>query len=158
AGPRLHSHSKARVLQEAIRYASNVSEFRRDIPTEVVTNRKEGLRLTAIFKGGTVEHELPSRGQITIGRTGRVDSVVDEQSAARLHARRTIDKEITVCDLGSSNGTWIEGQRIEPGRQVVVPPSGVIEVGSVLVVVRGGARPDALTNPGGAGTSPGIVV
>jgi pSer/pThr/pTyr-binding forkhead associated (FHA) protein len=55
----------------------------------------------------------------TIGRTARADFIVDAALISRLHCRLTADKsdQLVVEDLGSTNGTLVNGQRVD--RQVL---------------------------------------
>ena len=53
----------------------------------------------------------------TIGRAPRADFVVDAALVSRLHCRLTAsDNAIDVVDLDSTNGTYINNQRIETER------------------------------------------
>lgn len=51
----------------------------------------------------------------TLGRAPRADFVVDAALVSRLHCRFTLDErqELDVEDLGSTNGTWVNGRRID---------------------------------------------
>lgn len=52
----------------------------------------------------------------TIGRAPRADFVVDAALVSRLHCRLTAsDNAIDVVDLDSTNGTYINNQRIRNG-------------------------------------------
>jgi ABC transport system ATP-binding/permease protein len=49
----------------------------------------------------------------TIGRAPRADFVVDAALVSRLHCRLTLDSGgLDVEDLGSTNGTWVNGRKI----------------------------------------------
>jgi pSer/pThr/pTyr-binding forkhead associated (FHA) protein len=49
----------------------------------------------------------------TIGRAPRADFVVDAALVSRLHCRLTLDAAgLGVEDLGSTNGTWVNGRKI----------------------------------------------
>ena len=49
----------------------------------------------------------------TIGRAKRADFIVDAALVSRLHCRLTLDEAgFGVEDLGSTNGTWVNGQKI----------------------------------------------
>lgn len=58
------------------------------------------------------EPQAPKR--LTVGRGKDNDIVVDEPTVSRFHASLTLNPrgEIIVSDLGSANGTFVNGQRI----------------------------------------------
>jgi hypothetical protein len=74
--------------------------------------------------------EHPLENQLTLGREeGRADLVLDDPGVSRLHARFAVDQgAVVVEDLGSSNGTFVNGQRI----------SGSVELGAEDEVQLGG--------------------
>jgi pSer/pThr/pTyr-binding forkhead associated (FHA) protein len=50
----------------------------------------------------------------TIGRAPRADFVVDAPLVSRLHCQLTLSADrLDVQDLGSTNGTWVNGRKIE---------------------------------------------
>jgi len=50
----------------------------------------------------------------TVGRATRADFIVDAALVSRLHCRITADDEsLEVIDLSSTNGTYVNGKRIE---------------------------------------------
>lgn len=53
----------------------------------------------------------------TIGRATRADFIVDAPLVSRLHCRLTTasDGVVRVQDLGSTNGTWIDDERVAEG-------------------------------------------
>lgn len=57
----------------------------------------------------------------TLGRTARADFIVDAALVSRLHCRLTADKsdQLVVEDLSSTNGTLVNGERVD--RQVLKP-------------------------------------
>src|SRR6188768_1099807 len=51
---------------------------------------------------------------IVLGRTAPADVVLDDQQVSRNHCRvAVVMDEVFVNDLGSSNGTFVDGERIE---------------------------------------------
>jgi pSer/pThr/pTyr-binding forkhead associated (FHA) protein len=49
----------------------------------------------------------------TVGRAPRADFIVDAALVSRVHCRLTLDAAgFGVEDLGSTNGTWLNGQKI----------------------------------------------
>jgi pSer/pThr/pTyr-binding forkhead associated (FHA) protein len=53
----------------------------------------------------------------TVGRTARADFIIDAALVSRLHCRLEADDErLNVVDLDSTNGTWVNGRRVERAR------------------------------------------
>jgi hypothetical protein len=76
----------------------------------------------------------------TIGRDNRCDLYVDDMSVSRLHARLARDDQGWVlADLGSTNGTRLNGWRVRAA--VPVRPGDLILIGSVAFVVQPEASP-----------------
>ena len=73
-----------------------------------------GLYGTGIYRGEQISlSELPC----VIGKNqAYVDQVLDDSSVSRMHARFSLDRDgkMTVRDLNSSNGTWVNGDRLIP--------------------------------------------
>jgi two-component system cell cycle response regulator len=69
-----------------------------------------------VIAGGTVGmmHKLPASGEIFIGRTADTGIQIDDEGVSRKHARISVttDHRIVLNDLGSTNGTYINGTRI----------------------------------------------
>jgi pSer/pThr/pTyr-binding forkhead associated (FHA) protein len=65
----------------------------------------------------------------TIGRTARADFILDAALVSRIHCRLTADKsdQLVVDDLGSTNGTLVNGKRVE---------RSLLKAGDVLTVGR----------------------
>ena len=66
----------------------------------------------------------------TIGRTARADFIVDAALISRLHCRLTADKsdQLVVEDLGSTNGTMVNGKKVD---RVVLRAGDMLTVGRV---------------------------
>ena len=80
---------------------------------------------------------LPTGSVKTIGRTARADFIVDAALISRIHCRLTADRsdQLVVEDLGSTNGTLVNGKRIE---RVVLRPGDRLTVGRVEFDVQPG--------------------
>lgn len=70
----------------------------------------------------------------TLGRAPRADFVVDAALVSRLHCRLTLDDAgLGVEDLGSTNGTWVNGHKIA---RAPLMPGDKLKVGRVEFSVR----------------------
>jgi hypothetical protein len=87
-------------------------------------------RLSLVLAG--VRRELDGR-TVTLGRSKDCDLVVDDPSASRRHAEVRLDAGgYWVVDLGSTNGTEVNGKRVDRAR---LAPGDVITVGQTQLVV-----------------------
>jgi pSer/pThr/pTyr-binding forkhead associated (FHA) protein len=69
----------------------------------------------------------------TIGRATRADFVVDAALVSRLHCRLSASAgEIEAVDLSSTNGTYVNGLRVDRGR---LKHGDKLRVGAVELVV-----------------------
>ena len=99
-----------------------------------VTGRKFGFDVAV--------DELARRKQsVVIGRdAGQCDVVLLNTSVSRRHARLSVgsDNILQIEDVGSSNGTAINGTRIEPGLAQPLEPGSTVKLGDIELVVRYG--------------------
>ena len=66
---------------------------------------------------GSLIFRLPPGAAKTVGRATRADFVVDAALVSRLHCRVVAGVEnIEVEDLSSTNGTFVNDQRVDKGR------------------------------------------
>jgi hypothetical protein len=64
-----------------------------------------------VWQGESID--LPP-GDSTIGRDRGCAARIDADSVSRQHARlRVLGREVSIEDLGSKNGTWVAGERIQ---------------------------------------------
>ncbi|MCA9600511.1 MAG: DUF4388 domain-containing protein [Myxococcales bacterium] len=64
------------------------------------------------YQGG--EFPLPEQGEIVIGRSSELDMVLVEDMVSRRHAKITAANGIvTIRDLGSTNGTFVNGEKVK---------------------------------------------
>ena len=63
------------------------------------------------YQGG--EFPLPESGEIVIGRSSELDMVLVEDMVSRRHAKISVeDGDIFLEDLGSTNGSFVNGEKI----------------------------------------------
>ncbi len=82
-----------------------------------------------IRKAGQADQTVPLRaGTMTLGRAELNEIVLADIGVSRKHAQLTVnpDGTVRVDDLGSGNGTWIRGKRLERPR--------MLEPGEILLI------------------------
>ncbi|WP_437282673.1 sigma 54-interacting transcriptional regulator [Sorangium sp. So ce375] len=71
---------------------------------------------------------------VVIGRDPSADVAIPERSLSRRHARFTFQRgDVLIEDLGSTNGTFLSGQRIEQG---VLKPGDEVMLGEITASLR----------------------
>jgi pSer/pThr/pTyr-binding forkhead associated (FHA) protein len=69
----------------------------------------------------------------TVGRAARADFIVDAALVSRLHCRLTAGAtELEVVDLDSTNGTYVNGERMP---RAILKPGDRLGVGRVELLV-----------------------
>ena len=73
-------------------------------------------------------------GQSTIGRNTDATINVTDDTVGRLHARiDTTTVGVTITDLGSTNGTWVNGQRAVDGATFQLHDGDVVQLGGAVL-------------------------
>src|SRR5687767_14088422 len=88
----------------------------------------------------------------TLGRATGADFIVDAALVSRVHCRLTAlpDGQLEVRDLESTNGTFVNGQRVEQAR---LSDGYRLQVGRLeLVVTRDVTRPQDESEPAAEGS------
>ncbi|WP_307667987.1 FHA domain-containing protein [Streptomyces sp. V2I9] len=92
-------------------------------------------------------------GQIRIGRSADADVPLDDPDVSRLHCAVTVsdDGRVSVADLGSTNGTSLDGVEVRE-RPVRLAPGALLRLGESALRLAPGSRPPRLTTaPDGEG-------
>ncbi|NSW51626.1 MAG: FHA domain-containing protein [Anaerolineae bacterium] len=80
--------------------------------------------------------ELAMGDLVRVGRNPDCELVLTGGKVSRLHAEfRTEGSRVLVKDLNSSNGTYINGVKIQPGIDVVLQANDVVRIGDTEFVV-----------------------
>ena len=81
------------------------------VPEPVVPAKRAQLR---VHESGSVRAIPVDRALLTIGRLAECDVMIDDTGASRRHAQiRTTDGVSTLTDLGSTNGTKVNGRDVQ---------------------------------------------
>jgi pSer/pThr/pTyr-binding forkhead associated (FHA) protein len=77
-------------------------------------------------------------GELLVGRdSARCQVILQEPRVSAAHAAIRFDgSQIFVRDLGSNNGTLVNGNRIAPNIDTPVPPGSILRFGPVEFVLR----------------------
>lgn len=115
------------------------------IEKPVVTKTTDPNVSLHIIDSGQVLH-LKDRREFTLGRTVEGQPILPDVDlspfdafslgVSRLHAAiRIVNKEVVVTDLGSSNGTRVNGQKIVPHVDYPLNHGDIIAVGKLKIQV-----------------------
>jgi len=77
------------------------------------------------------------RERLSVGRTKENDLWLDDPSVSKIHAALVLnsEKQLMVADTGSTNGTFINNQRIAYGRAFVIKDGDKLKFGTVEVAL-----------------------
>ncbi|MGM9387223.1 FHA domain-containing protein, partial [Streptomyces antibioticus] len=93
-------------------------------------------------------------GQIRVGRSADADVPLDDPDVSRLHCAVTLgpDGRVTVTDLGSTNGTTVDGTPVKT-RPVRLAPGALLRIGesALRLAPPGGPGARVVTAPDGEG-------
>ncbi|MBI5482720.1 MAG: FHA domain-containing protein, partial [Deltaproteobacteria bacterium] len=101
------------------------------------------------------EQEQEVAEQLTVGRAEGNDLILSEGGVSRKHARFFVDGDaVLVEDVGSANGTWVDGARIENAFKL--GPKNQVVIGEYEIAVKLGQkpRPSASSRPGKPSAAP----
>lgn len=96
------------------------------------------------YQGG--EFPLPNNKEIVVGRSSELDMVLVEDMVSRRHAKLTVTgDQIFIQDLGSTNGTFVNGEkikraRLQEGDRILIGTSIIKLVASDASSVAGDAK------------------
>jgi two-component system response regulator AtoC len=93
-----------------------------------------GVSLVVYHRDGAAAATLRPGQELVVGRVPPADLVVPDHSLSRQHARFWMEDDVVhIADMGSTNGTWVDGESIETA---TVPRGGVVTLGTASAVVQ----------------------
>jgi phage tail-like protein len=91
--------------------------------------------LTGSIEGNLVQTVLVASEVVTIGRLPGCLMVLPHPTVSRQHAEVRVDRgRVLLADVGSSAGTFVDGQRLAPNQPVVVDANSDIRIGPYRLV------------------------
>ena len=131
--------------EERYRFSAGEMKKQKEVQSDAMERQQAGTSVlrtpsqdcisTLIPKteGKELEQIYLIEGETKVGRQSKAcDFVVDDPSVSRLHA--VLDKHgevVTVRDMGSTNGTFINEKKISEGEVMILSPGDVISLASV---------------------------
>ena len=94
------------------------------------------LSLVIIGEGPVLTYPLPEVGAVRIGRAPQSDLCLADSSVSRHHAVIHVEPRLAVEDLGSGNGTFVNGRPVPPGEPAPLEPRDLVELGDTLLLVQ----------------------
>ena len=107
-----------------------------------------GDRVLLVIDGASLQVvPLPGSGTLTVGRSQKCDVSIDSGSVSRHHANLLVGQEVEIEDVGSSNGTFVDGTRLDANKRVRLGVGIPFLIGGVTVMVqtRAGSRRESAT-------------
>ena len=105
-------------------------------PAKAPKAPRSGVRSLVVVEGALAGTVVPlGAADVTIGRAPDSTIVLDDDYASNAHARLSlVNGTWVVSDLGSTNGTWIDRQRIVAPTQLLVGHQ--LKVGRTVLELR----------------------
>ncbi len=95
-----------------------------------------GRRLIASLSDDRVViFSLDRRGRYTVGRDATADCNLHDLTVSRFHAAVTVEESITVEEVSSLNGVFVNDRRLGAGEKVVLAPGQVVRLGEVSITL-----------------------
>jgi hypothetical protein len=113
---------------ESLGFETLQADPENDDPSHIVPSASHWQATKIIKRRGN-----PYPDRMSVGRAFNCDVVLRFAVVSKLHAHFsfTAAGELRVTDLGSANGTWHNGLRVEPGRPTRVSPRDRLSFGGV---------------------------
>lgn len=127
-----------------------VGDFVPQIPAAEIEPQKETFIFNFVVDGKPKEAKLEfmQGKRRSVGRNKQNDLMIDDTSVSKIHAALILTREnqFQIADTGSTNGTFVNDQRIAYGKAVTIHETDKIKIGTVEISVRKEFRPDEQEN------------
>ena len=102
-------------------------------PDPVPTTTTKGQPRLRVLTGAGADNEVPlTRDVLVLGRASTADVRLDDTGVSRRHAEVRLEgDDVVLVDLGSTNGTTVNGRPVE---RVRLTPGDRIELGRTMLV------------------------
>jgi adenylate cyclase len=106
------------------------------------------MRYKLTSTDGLQHHELRTGATLVVGRAPTSDIAIFDPTISRRHAELHVDEAgVHVRDLGSSNGTFHNGARLEDTHPVGLGPGDIVTFGKVAFKIQPVTPPSAYVPP-----------
>jgi hypothetical protein len=106
-----------------------------DIPADAIPAAERTLTVRYSFGGNPFQKELQIKqgDRLSVGRTKENNLAIDDPSISKYHASLALGAEgdLVLADTGSTNGTFVNGKRIEYGKTAMVTERDKVRFGLV---------------------------
>lgn len=93
--------------------------------------------------GSKIEHSV-KKTSVTIGRSKSADFVVSDEALSRFHAKVDLeDGQYFITDLGSANGVFIDGQRLNANEKTPFATYMLLTFGALDCVIQDDLEPES---------------
>lgn len=113
-----------------------------DLPSELaVSAASPGLKVAIHYQVADkiIDRVLQMKPgkRFSVGRTKENDLFIDDASVSKLHASLMLNEsgQLVVADTGSTNGTFIDGERIAYGKAITFSPGQKLRFGTVEIAM-----------------------
>ncbi|MBI9046979.1 MAG: FHA domain-containing protein [Anaerolineaceae bacterium] len=162
-GKRLEAHIKTRLLPDQILVLGDAEIKLSDLRqtrgvlspiSEPPAVREQSLRLTPpVYSGfnlryrygtGNWQDFILPHGEVVIGRYIGADLFLDAARISRRHVRLTVSGEtVAIQDLGSTNGTLLDGQPMAPRKQYIIQSHQEFAIGDFIFRLQGAPQDES---------------
>lgn len=114
---------------------------------------------TLVISENGEERPFPVSGTITLGRAPDVDVQLEHPRVSRHHATIVATPAgLVFMDLGSANGSTVNGREVEPRVPLAVKPGDTITLAETTIRIMDGAAPGPAPSAGQTRVAPSIGV